>query len=102
MLAKSRAEKRQVREPKITDSGEAFMPDDQSLSETNSTWGVVNVDATEDGNPTEDLRMPSSKSPWAICKYWNLFYSQSIHRRFFSIRERRFNNHMHYPVSRTI
>jgi 1-phosphatidylinositol-3-phosphate 5-kinase len=67
MLAKSRADKRHVKEPKLTESGEAFMPDDVSVSETMSTWGVVNVDSTDDGNPTEDLRVPSSKLPWAMC-----------------------------------
>lgn len=67
MLTKSRAEKRQVKEPKLSDGGEAFMPDDCSVTDTNSTWGVVNVDSTDDGNPTDDLRVPSSKLPWAIC-----------------------------------
>lgn len=43
------------------------MPDDVSVSESMSTWGVVNVDSTDDGNPTADLRVPSSKLPWAIC-----------------------------------
>ncbi|KAI0323076.1 hypothetical protein OF83DRAFT_10696 [Amylostereum chailletii] len=66
MLAKSRAEKRQAREPKLTDGGEAFMPDDRSIAESTSTWGVVNVDASEGVNLTEELRVPSSKLPWAI------------------------------------
>ncbi|KAI0049301.1 hypothetical protein FA95DRAFT_1677695 [Auriscalpium vulgare] len=66
MLAKSRAEKRQAREPRLTDGGEAFMPDDRSVAESTSTWGVVNVDASEGGNPTDELRVPSSKLPWAI------------------------------------
>lgn len=68
MLAKSRAEKRHTREPRLTDGGEAFMPDDRSIAESNSTWGVVNVETTESANPTEDLRVPSSKLPWAICQ----------------------------------
>lgn len=68
MLAKSRAEKRHAREPRLTDGGEAFMPDDRSIAESNSTWGVVNVETTESANPTEDLRVPSSKLPWAICQ----------------------------------
>ena len=69
MLARSRAEKRQTKEPKLTDGGEAFMPDDVSVAESTSTWGVVNVDSTDDGNPTDDLRVPSSKLPWAICRF---------------------------------
>lgn len=44
------------------------MPDDHSVAESNSTWGVVNVESTEGANPTEELRVPSSKSPWAISK----------------------------------
>lgn len=68
MLAKSRAEKRHAKEAKITEGGEAFMPDDKSVADTISTWGVVNVDSTESGDPTEELRVPSSKLPWAISK----------------------------------
>lgn len=68
MLAKSRAEKRQAREPKLTE-GEVFMPDDRSVAESNSTWGVVNVDSTDGADPTEELRVPSSKLPWAISKF---------------------------------
>jgi 1-phosphatidylinositol-3-phosphate 5-kinase len=68
MLAKSRAEKRIAREPKLTDGGEAFMPDDHSVAESTSTWGVVNVETTETVNPTEELRTPSSRLPWAICE----------------------------------
>ncbi|TFK56509.1 hypothetical protein OE88DRAFT_1803203 [Heliocybe sulcata] len=66
MLAKSRAEKRQAREPRLTDSGEAFMPDDMSVAESTSTWGVVNVEVAEGANPTEEMRVPSSKLPWQI------------------------------------
>ncbi|KAG7452179.1 uncharacterized protein BT62DRAFT_926393 [Guyanagaster necrorhizus] len=65
MLTKSRVEKRTAREPRLTD-GEAFMPDDHSVAESTSTWGVVNVDASELADPTEDLKVPSSKLPWAI------------------------------------
>ncbi|KAJ7269256.1 hypothetical protein B0H12DRAFT_1094894 [Mycena haematopus] len=66
MLSKSRAEKRTaVREAKLTE-GEAFMPDDQSVAESTSTWGVVEVDAAESADPTEDLKVASSKLPWAI------------------------------------
>ncbi|TCD70122.1 1-phosphatidylinositol-3-phosphate 5-kinase [Steccherinum ochraceum] len=66
LLAKSRADKRQAKEAKLTDGGEAFMPDDKSLAESNSTWGVVNVESGEGIDPTEELRVPSSKLPWAI------------------------------------
>ncbi|KAL0580699.1 Mitochondrial distribution and morphology protein 12 [Marasmius crinis-equi] len=65
MLAKSRAEKRTAREPRLTE-GEAFMPDDRSVADSTSTWGVVNVDPSEHADPTEDLKVPSSKLPWAI------------------------------------
>lgn len=67
MLAKSRAEKRIAREPKLTDGGEAFMPDNGSMSESTSTWGLVNVEPAESGDPKEELRTPSSRLPWAIC-----------------------------------
>ncbi|KIK70502.1 hypothetical protein GYMLUDRAFT_972544 [Collybiopsis luxurians FD-317 M1] len=67
MLAKSRAEKRTAREVRVTESGgEAFMPDDRSIAESTSTWGVVNMDSAESADPTEDLKVPSSKLPWAI------------------------------------
>ncbi|KAI8981204.1 hypothetical protein BD414DRAFT_93204 [Trametes punicea] len=66
MLAKSRAEKRFAREPKLTDGGEAFMPDDWSVAESSSTWGVVNVDSSDGADPTEELRVPSSRLPWQI------------------------------------
>ncbi|KAI0673591.1 hypothetical protein C8Q78DRAFT_1017884 [Trametes maxima] len=66
MLAKSRAEKRSAREPKLTDGGEAFMPDNVSVTESASTWGVVNVDSSDGADPTEELRVPSSKLPWQI------------------------------------
>lgn len=66
MLTKSRAEKRVVKEPKLSDGGEAFMPDDCSTTDSNSTWGVVNVDSSDETNPTDDLRIASSKLPWAF------------------------------------
>ncbi|KAI0308083.1 hypothetical protein B0F90DRAFT_1621379 [Multifurca ochricompacta] len=66
MLSKSRAEKRQSREPRLTEGGEAFMPDDRSVAGSTSTWGVVHVDPSENGDPTDELRAPSSKLPWAI------------------------------------
>ena len=69
MLTKSRAEKRIAREPRVADdSNEVFMPDDSSNTESASTWGVVQVDSIAGGDPTEDLRMPSSKLPWAVCR----------------------------------
>ena len=71
MLAKSRADKRTAREAKLTEGGEAFMPDDRSVAESTSTWGVVNVDSTESADPTDDLRVPSSKLPWAISRWFN-------------------------------
>ncbi|PPQ76863.1 hypothetical protein CVT24_008633 [Panaeolus cyanescens] len=66
MLAKSRAEKRTTREVKFSEGGEIFMPDDRSTADTASTWGVVNLDSVDSVDPTEDLRAPSSKLPWAI------------------------------------
>lgn len=69
MLARSRAEKRTAREVRLTDNSEAFMPDDRSVAESTTTsWGVVNVDVME-ADPTEDLKVPSSKLPWAICAW---------------------------------
>ena len=68
MLTKSRAEKRIAREPRVAnDSNEVFMPDDNSVAESASTWGVVQVDSVTGSDPTEDLKMPSSKLPWAVC-----------------------------------
>ncbi|KAI9511722.1 hypothetical protein F5148DRAFT_1168306 [Russula earlei] len=66
MLTRSRVEKRQSREPKLTEGGEAFMPDDRSVAGSTSTWGVVHLDASDNGDPTDELRAPSSKLPWAI------------------------------------
>ncbi|KIY69350.1 hypothetical protein CYLTODRAFT_420748 [Cylindrobasidium torrendii FP15055 ss-10] len=66
MLTKSRTEKRIARDIRLTDGSEAFMPDDHSIAESTTTsWGVVNVDTTE-ADPSEDLKVPSSKLPWAI------------------------------------
>ncbi|KAJ7733569.1 hypothetical protein DFH07DRAFT_134079 [Mycena maculata] len=65
MLTKSRAEKRTAREAKLAD-GEVFMPDDRSVAESTSTWGVVEVESAELADPTEDLKVASSKLPWAI------------------------------------
>ena len=84
MLSKSRAEKRQTREPKLTD-GEVFMPDDMSLPESTSTWGVVNVDSSDGTDPMEELRVPSSKLPWAIseCDHppFDSYFLQSLSLR---------------------
>ncbi|KAG0707565.1 hypothetical protein DFH29DRAFT_994993 [Suillus ampliporus] len=66
ILAKSRIEKRSSREPKLTDGGEAFMPDDHSVAESSSTWGVVNVETAESGNPAEELKSAPTKMPWVI------------------------------------
>jgi 1-phosphatidylinositol-3-phosphate 5-kinase len=52
----------------VTDGSEAFMPDDRSVAESNSTWGVVNVESNDSADPTEELRTPSSRLPWAICE----------------------------------
>ena len=71
MLAKSRADKRTAREAKLTEGGEAFMPDDRSVAESTSTWGVVNVESADSADPTDDLRAPSSKLPWAISRWFN-------------------------------
>ena len=91
MLAKSRAEKRTAREPKLTDGGEAFMPDDPSIAESTSTWGVVNVESMESANPTEELRTPSSRLPWAICQFSLTFDNQFLIMDC-SLRKRRSNH----------
>lgn len=103
MLAKSRAEKRTAREAKLNESGEAFMPDDRSVADSTSTWGVVNVDPGEAADPTEDLKAPSSKLPWAICK--SITHHLSVYSEYnhlLSLRERRFDNQLHRPIPRTI
>lgn len=82
MLAKSRAEKQKAREAKLTEGGEAFMPDDHSVAESSSTWGVVNVDPTELADPTEDLKVPSSKLPWQICMYYTIVQSAETTQTF--------------------
>jgi len=66
MLTKSRADKRTAREPKLTDGGEAFRPDDVSVAESTSSWGVVNLDSSDTLNLTEELKSTSTKLPWAI------------------------------------
>ncbi|KAF9502172.1 hypothetical protein BDN71DRAFT_13186 [Pleurotus eryngii] len=66
MLTRSRAEKRTAQQARVTEGGEVFMPDDRSVAESTSTWGVVNVDVADSADPTEDLKVPSSKLPWAI------------------------------------
>ena len=75
MLAKSRAEKRQSREPRLTEASEVFMPDDRSVAGSTSTWGVVHLDASENGDPTDELRAPSSKLPWAISTFHSHYTS---------------------------
>ncbi|KAF8665459.1 hypothetical protein AX16_000477 [Volvariella volvacea WC 439] len=66
MLARSRAEKRTVvREAKLEER--THLSDAISVTDsTSSGWGFVNVDTTDTVDPTEDLRMPSSRSPWLI------------------------------------
>ncbi|KIY46344.1 hypothetical protein FISHEDRAFT_47454 [Fistulina hepatica ATCC 64428] len=69
MLHRSRSEKRgaAAREARIiSEASETFMPDDQSIAESTSTWGIVNVDPSELPDPMEDMKMPSSRLPWAI------------------------------------
>ncbi len=75
MLSRSRAEKRQSREPRLTEVSEVFMPDDRSVAGSTSTWGVVHLDASENGDPTDELRAPSSKLPWAISMFHNRYTS---------------------------
>lgn len=102
MLAKSRAEKKTAREAKFSEGSEAFMPDDGSVGDSSSTWGVVNVDS-DSADPTEDLRAPSSKLPWAISMFlFILFLSQlfsPIHRSF---RKWRINDQLYCSIPRTI
>jgi|SRR5712671_7975880 len=86
MLTKSRAEKRQSREPRLTEGGEAFMPDDRSVAGSTSTWGVVHLDASDNGDPTDELRAPSSKLPWAISKF-HCCVTALTSRRYHSLRE---------------
>lgn len=83
------------------DSNEVFMPDDSSVAESASTWGVVQVDSIPGGDPTEDLRMPSSKLPWAVCKSFSLV-DQTLTLMPdvdpFSVREQRTDDHLHDPL----
>ena len=97
MLAKSRAEKRHTREPKLTD-GEVFMPDDKSAAESTSTWGVVNVDSSDSADPTEELRVPSSKLPWAISETFFLLIGFRGAHSIFSVRKRRPHYQLHRPL----
>jgi len=79
------------------------MPDDRSVAETNSTWAVVNVEAFDGANPTEDLRVPSSKLPWAISE--DLLVMAALVRSYSpsqSIREWWANNQLHCTLSRAI
>ena len=102
MLTKSRAEKRIAREPRVAnDSNEVFMPDDNSVAESASTWGVVQVDSVTGGDPTEDLKMPSSRLPWAVCASFRfpdrtltVFSDTDV----FSVREQWIDDHLHDPL----
>ena len=98
MLAKSRAEKRLAREA----GGEAFMPDDWSVAESTSTWGVVNVDSTDGADPTEELRVPSSKLPWAICKCSDQAEILWFNTCAGSVRERWLDDQLHPIVPGTV
>jgi 1-phosphatidylinositol-3-phosphate 5-kinase len=51
------------------------MPDDRSVAGSTSTWGVVHLDVSDNGDPTDELRAPSSKLPWAISKFHCCFTS---------------------------
>lgn len=69
MLQQSRVEKRTARTAREREVAEAFMPDDRSVAESTSTWGVVNVETVLDAtDPMDDLKIPSSKLPWVICE----------------------------------
>lgn len=59
----------------MTEVSEVFMPDDRSVAGSTSTWGVVHLDASENGDPTDELRAPSSKLPWAISMFHNRYTS---------------------------
>jgi 1-phosphatidylinositol-3-phosphate 5-kinase len=100
MLSKSRAEKRQSREPRLTEGGEAFMPDDRSVAGSTSTWGVVNIDPSESGDPTDELRAPSSRLPWAISM--SSVVATSLRTDYRSIREWRADHKLHCPLSGTV
>lgn len=69
-MTKSRLEQRAIaRDIKVAEGVEAFMPDDNSMAETGSTWGVVNVGSSEGGDLTQELRVSSSKKPLVISKF---------------------------------
>ena len=77
------------------------MPDDWSIAESTSTWGVVNVDSTDGADPTEELRVPSSKLPWAICKclsFNHLCVRPTTHVTCVSLRKRRINHQLYCAV----
>ena len=61
------------------------MPDDRSVADSTSTWGVVNVDSGDSADPTDDLRAPSSKLPWAISRWFFCVkaYSNNHHPKAF-------------------
>jgi len=55
-----------------SESAEVFMPDDQSMAESTSSWGVVDLDhPDEDIDSVEFLKQPSS-SEHAWCKFLNI------------------------------
>lgn len=101
MLGKSRADKRIAKEPQIivTNNEEAFMPDDKSLSESGSTWGVVNLEGAESASAFDELRMPSSKLPWAICTLSGVNSNMNKLIGLASIRKRRLDHQLHSAIS---
>lgn len=78
------------------------MPDDRSIAESTSTWGVVNVESSGGVDPTEELRVPSSKQPWAICKYTVLTRISQLIDVLASLREWWVDHQLYRFVSRAI
>lgn len=96
MLAKSRADKRTAKaESALFEGTEAFMPDDGSVAESTSTWGMVNMDATDMIDPNEDPRSFSSRLPWAISKCPLIDLGRRLLRENNSFREWRSDSELH-------
>lgn len=68
MLTRSRAEKRVMSDAQLAQR-ETSMLDDQLSMDTDTTWDIVELDTKVERSPTEELKNPSSKLPWAFCKY---------------------------------
>jgi hypothetical protein len=62
-LAKSKSEKKFAR----VETTETFMPDDVTLTDSNSNWGVVNMDRVEDGTADSHTRV-FSRAPSQYCE----------------------------------